>query len=203
MLISESDIFSGRKEKRRKKAAFKGKGEKIKNFADISIGDYVVHEKHGVGIYRGIEKITVNNVEKDYISIEYKGGDNLFILASALDQIAKYASANAKKPRLNKLGGNEWKKTTKRVKGQVRETAKELVELYAVRQAKEGYVYDKDTVWQREFEEMFPYEETQDQLNAIEDVKRDMESTKIMDRLICGMWDTERRKLPSGRLSRL
>ena len=152
VLISESDIFSGRKEKRRKKAAFKGKGEKIKNFADISIGDYVVHEKHGVGIYRGIEKITVNNVEKDYISIEYKGGDNLFILASALDQIAKYASANAKKPRLNKLGGNEWKKTTKRVKGQVRETAKELVELYAVRQAKEGYVYDKDTVWQREFE---------------------------------------------------
>lgn len=186
VLISESDIFSGRKEKRRKKAAFKGKGEKIKNFADISIGDYVVHEKHGVGIYRGIEKITVNNVEKDYISIEYKGGDNLFILASALDQIAKYASANAKKPRLNKLGGNEWKKTTKRVRGQVRETAKELVELYAVRQAKEGYVYDKDTVWQREFEEMFPYEETQDQLNAIEDVKRDMESTKIMDRLICG-----------------
>lgn len=186
VLISESDIFSGRKEKRRKKAAFKGKGEKIKNFADISIGDYVVHEKHGVGIYRGIEKITVNNVEKDYISIEYKGGDNLFILASALDQIAKYASANAKKPRLNKLGGNEWKKTTKRVKGQVRETAKELVELYAVRQAKEGYVCDKDTVWQKEFEEMFPYEETQDQLNAIEDVKRDMESTKIMDRLICG-----------------
>ena len=145
-----------------------------------------MNEKHGVGIYRGIEKITVNNVEKDYISIEYKGGDNLFILASALDQIAKYASANAKKPRLNKLGGNEWKKTTKRVRGQVRETAKELVELYAVRQAKEGYVYDKDTVWQREFEEMFPYEETQDQLNAIEDVKRDMESTKIMDRLICG-----------------
>lgn len=186
VLISESDIFSGRKEKRRKKAAFKGKGEKIKNFADISIGDYVVHEKHGVGIYRGIEKITVNNVEKDYISIEYKGGDNLFILASALDQIAKYASANAKKPRLNKLGGNEWKKTTKRVKGQVRETAKELVELYAVRQAKEGYVCDRDTVWQKEFEEMFPYEETQDQLNAIEDVKRDMESTKIMDRLICG-----------------
>ncbi|MBS7006859.1 transcription-repair coupling factor [Anaerostipes sp.] len=186
VLISESDIFSGRKEKRRKKAAFKGKGEKIKNFADISIGDYVVHEKHGVGIYRGIEKITVNNVEKDYISIEYKGGDNLFILASALDQIAKYASANAKKPKLNKLGGNEWKKTTRRVKGQVRETAKELVELYAVRQAKEGYVCEKDTVWQKEFEEMFPYEETQDQLNAIEDVKRDMESTKIMDRLICG-----------------
>ena len=186
VLISESDIFKGRKEKRRKKAASKTKGEKIKSFADINIGDYVVHEKHGVGIYRGIEKITVGGVEKDYISIEYQGGDNLFILASALDQIAKYASANARKPKIHKLGGNEWKKTKSRVKGQVKDIAKELVELYAIRQAKEGYVYDKDTVWQKEFEELFPYDETQDQLNAIEDTKRDMESKKIMDRLICG-----------------
>lgn len=186
VLISESDIFKGRKEKRRKKVSAKAKGEKIKNFADINIGDYVVHEKHGVGIYRGIEKITVDGVEKDYISIEYQGGDNLFILASALDQIAKYASANARKPRLHKLGGSEWKKTKTRVKGQVKDIAKELVELYAVRQAKEGYVCDKDSVWQKEFEELFPYDETQDQLNAIEDTKRDMESRKIMDRLICG-----------------
>lgn len=186
VLISESDIFKGRKEKKRKKTSGKAKGEKIKSFADINIGDYVVHEKHGVGIYRGIEKITVGGVEKDYISIEYQGGDNLFILASALDQIAKYASANARKPKLHKLGGTEWKKTKSRVKSQVKDIAKELVELYAIRQAKEGYVYDKDSVWQKEFEELFPYDETQDQLNAIEDTKRDMESKKIMDRLICG-----------------
>jgi transcription-repair coupling factor (superfamily II helicase) len=186
VLISESDIFKGKKKAKRKKQGEKFQGEKIKNFADISIGDYVVHEKHGVGIYRGIEKITVDHVEKDYISIEYNGGDKLFILASALDQISKYASAKAKKPRLNKLGGTEWKKTTKRVQGQVKEIAKELVELYAIRQSKEGYVYDKDTVWQKEFEELFPYDETTDQLAAIEDTKRDMESTKIMDRLICG-----------------
>ena len=185
VLISESDIFKGRKEKRRKKSSTP-KGEKIRDFADISIGDYVVHEKHGVGIYRGIEKITVGGVEKDYISIEYQGGDNLFILASALDQIAKYASANARKPKLHKLGGNEWKKTKKRVKGRVQDIARELVELYAIRQAKEGYVYDKDSVWQKEFEEMFPYEETEDQLHAIEDTNRDLESRKIMDRLICG-----------------
>ncbi len=185
VLISESDIFKGRKEKRRKKNSAL-KGEKIKNFSDISIGDYVVHEKHGVGIYRGIEKITVGGVEKDYISIEYQGGDNLFILASALDQIAKYASANAKKPKIHKLGGSEWKKTKNRVKGRVQDIAKELVELYAIRQAKEGYVYDKDSIWQKEFEEMFPYEETDDQLQAIADTKRDMESRKIMDRLICG-----------------
>lgn len=186
VLISESDIFKGRKEKKRKKTVSQTKGKKIKSFADINIGDYVVHERHGVGIYRGIEKITVGGVEKDYISIEYQGGDNLFILASALDQIAKYASANARKPKLHKLGGNEWKKTKSRVKGQVKDIAKELVELYAIRQAKEGFVYDKDTVWQKEFEELFPYDETQDQLNAIEDTKHDMESKKIMDRLICG-----------------
>lgn len=186
VLISESDIFKGKKEKRKKKTTSKLKGEKIHSFSDINIGDYVVHEKHGVGIYRGIEKIDVSGVEKDYISIEYQGGDNLFILASALDQISKYASANTRKPKLHKLGGNEWKKTKSRVKGQVKDIARELVELYAIRQAKEGYVYDKDTVWQKEFEEMFPYDETQDQLHAIEDTKRDMESKKIMDRLICG-----------------
>ncbi len=185
VMISEGDIFKGRKEKKRK-ASSKKKGEKIRSFADISIGDYVVHERHGVGIYRGIEKITTGGVEKDYINIEYQGDDHLFILASALDQIAKYASANARRPKLHKLGGNEWKKTKSRVKGQVKDIAKELVELYALRQAKEGYVYEKDTVWQKEFEELFPYEETQDQMNAIEDTKRDMESKKIMDRLICG-----------------
>lgn len=118
--------------------------------------------------------------------LNIRAGDNLFILASALDQIAKYASANARKPKLHKLGGNEWKKTKTRVKGQVKDIAEELVQLYALRQAKEGYVYDKDTVWQKEFEELFPYDETQDQLNAIDDTKRDMESKKIMDRLICG-----------------
>ena len=186
VLISEGDIFKGREEKKRRKKEKKKQGEKIRSFADINIGDYVVHEKHGVGIYRGIEKITTDGVEKDYISIEYQGGDNLFILASALDQIAKYASANARKPKLHKLGGNEWKKTKTRVKGQVKDIAEELVQLYALRQAKEGYVYDKDSVWQKEFEELFPYDETQDQLNAIDDTKRDMESKKIMDRLICG-----------------
>lgn len=186
VLISESDIFKGRKAKQRKKEKSRIKGNKIHSFADINIGDYVVHEKHGVGIYRGIEKITVAGVEKDYISIEYQGGDNLFILASDLDQIAKYASSNARKPKLHKLGGSEWKKTKKKVRGQVQDIAKELVELYAVRQAKEGYVYQKDSIWQKEFEELFPYDETQDQLNAIEDTKHDMESKKIMDRLICG-----------------
>lgn len=142
VLISEGDIFKGRKEKQRRKKEKKKLGQKIHSFADINIGDYVVHEKHGVGIIRGIEKITTDGVEKDYISIEYQGGDNLFILASALDQIAKYASANARKPKLHKLGGNEWKKTKTRVKGQVKDIAEELVQLYAIKTGKRRYDYE-------------------------------------------------------------
>ena len=145
-----------------------------------------MHENHGLGIYRGIEKIEVDKVTKDYMKISYADGGNLYILATQLDQIQKYASADAKKPKLNKLGGQEWHRTKSKVKTAVWQIAKDLVELYAVRQSKEGFVYEKDTVWQKEFEEMFPFEETEDQQLAIEATKRDMESPKIMDRLICG-----------------
>mgnify|MGYP000877006603 CR=1 FL=1 len=174
------------KKKKKKKKVYNGK--RIQDFAELSIGDLVVHEKHGLGIYRGIEKVEVDRVVKDYIKIEYRGGSNLYILATQLDALQKYSgsSENAKTPKLNKLGGQEWNKTKSRVKGAVKNIAKELVELYAVRQEKEGYVCGPDTVWQKEFEEMFPYEETEDQLAAIEDTKKDMESTKIMDRLVCG-----------------
>ena len=139
-----------------------------------------------MGIYQGIEKIEVDKVAKDYMKIAYAAGGNLYIPATQLDLIQKYASADAKKPKLNRLGGQEWTKTKTRVRGAVKEIAKDLVELYAARQEKHGFVYGEDTVWQREFEEMFPFEETEDQLLAIEATKKDMESTKIMDRLICG-----------------
>lgn len=184
VIISESDIFGAEKKKRKKKTNYEGK--QIQSFTDLNVGDYVVHENHGLGIYRGIEKIEVDKVSKDYVKIEYGGGGVLYILATGLDVIQKYASGDARKPKLNKLNSVEWKNTKVRVKGAVKEIAKDLVELYAKRQAKEGHPFCKDTVWQQEFEEMFPYEETQDQLNAIEDTKRDMESRKIMDRLICG-----------------
>ena len=128
----------------------------------------------------------MDGVAKDYIKIEYRDGGNLYVLATGLDVIQKYASADAKTPKLNKLGSKEWEKTKTKVRTAVNEVAKDLVELYAVRQQSEGYQYGKDTVWQREFEEMFPFEETEDQLTAIEDTKADMESRKIMDRLICG-----------------
>ena len=185
VVLSEKDIFKERRQKSRKKKS-QYSGQKIRSLADISIGDYVVHEKYGLGIYRGMEQIETDGVAKDYINIEYKDSSNLFIPASQLDIIQKYAGAGAKKPKLNKLGGNEWEKTKSRVRSQVQIAAKDLVELYAQRQAREGYAYGPDTVWQTEFEELFPYEETEDQLSAIEDTKRDMESHKIMDRLICG-----------------
>lgn len=183
-VMTESDIF-GQEQKKKKKKNYSG--SRIQDFAELSIGDFVVHEKHGLGIYRGIEKVEVDRIVKDYIKIEYRGGSNLYIPATQLDCLQKYSGADASKaPKLNKLGTQEWNKTKIKVRGAVKNIAKELVELYAVRQEKEGYVCGPDTVWQREFEEMFPYEETEDQLSAIEDAKRDMESTRIMDRLICG-----------------
>lgn len=183
-VMTESDIF-GQEQKKKKKKNYSG--SRIQDFAELSIGDFVVHEKHGLGIYRGIEKVEVDRIVKDYIKIEYRGGSNLYIPATQLDCLQKFSGADASKaPKLNKLGTQEWNKTKSKVRGAVKNIAKELVELYAVRQEKEGYVCGPDTVWQREFEEMFPYEETEDQLSAIEDAKRDMESTRIMDRLICG-----------------
>ena len=183
MVISENDIFGKVKKKKKRKIY---EGQKILNFAELKVGDYVVHENHGLGIYQGIEKIEMDKVAKDYMKISYAGGGNLYIPATQLDLIQKYASADAKKPKLNRLGGQEWHKTKTKVRGAVKEIARDLVQLYAARQEKKGFVYGADTVWQREFEEMFPFEETEDQLLAIEETKRDMESTKIMDRLICG-----------------
>ena len=184
VVISESDIF-GKERKKKKKKQYQG--QKINDFNELKVGDYVVHESHGLGIYRGIEKVEMERVVKDYLKIEYRDGGNLYILATGLDVIQKYATADAAKtPKLNKLGSKEWEKTKAKVRSAVDVVAKELVELYALRQQSQGHSFGKDTVWQREFEEMFPFEETQDQLQAIEDTKADMESTKIMDRLVCG-----------------
>lgn len=183
VVITEADIF-GAEKKRRKKTSYEG--QKIQNFTDLHVGDYVVHENHGLGVYRGIEKMEVEGVTKDYIKIEYEGGGKLYIQATQLDLLQKYASAGARAPKLNTLGGREWHKTKSKVSRAVRDIAKELVELYAKRQARSGFQYGSDTVWQQEFEETFPYEETRDQLTAIEETKKDMESRKIMDRLICG-----------------
>lgn len=185
VVITEGDMF-GSKQKKRKRKKTSYEGRRIQSFSELAIGDYVVHEDHGLGIYRGIEKIEREKVIKDYLKIEYGDGANLYLPATRLDGIQKYAGADAKAPKLNRLGGEQWKKTKAKVKGAVKEIAKDLVLLYATRQETEGFRYGEDTVWQQEFEELFPYDETDDQLDAIEATKKDMESRKVMDRLICG-----------------
>ena len=184
VVVTEGDIFGAKKKKKRKVKQYNGAA--IHSFNDLKIGDYVVHENHGLGIYQGIEKIEKDHVTKDYLKVAYAAGSNLYVPATSLEVLQKYAGSDAKVPKLNRLNSPEWKKTKTRVKGAVKEIAGELVELYAKRQAKKGHCFEKDTVWQKEFEELFPYEETEDQLKAIEVTKADMESSRIMDRLICG-----------------
>ena len=184
VVVTEGDIFGAKKKKKRKVKQYNGAA--IHSFNDLKIGDYVVHENHGLGIYQGIEKIEKDHVTKDYLKVAYAAGSNLYVPATSLEVLQKYAGSDAKVPKLNRLNSPEWKKTKTRVKGAVKEIAGELVELYAKRQAKKGHCFEKDTVWQKEFEELFPYEETEDQLKAIEATKADMESSRIMDRLICG-----------------
>ena len=185
-IISENEIFEGEK-KKRKKLRKKYEAPKYSSLDEIGVGDYVVHERHGIGIYKGIEKVkTSDGRERDYINIDYAGGGRLFIPIEQLSLIGKYSSKDSRPPKLNKLGGSEWSKTRSRVKSNVDDIANELIELYAIRQNRKGYAFSEDTVWQKEFEELFPYEETPDQVSAIEDTKHDMESDHIMDRLICG-----------------
>lgn len=185
-ILTESDLFGEEKKKKRRIRRYSG-GEQIRSFSELKVGDFVVHEHYGIGVYRGMEKIAVDHIERDYLKIEYGAGGVLFVLPTDLSVLQKYAAAEgARKPKLNKLGTREWSRTREKVQKSVEEVADDLVELYAKRQARKGHVYGKDTVWQSELEEMFPFQETEDQLSAIEDVKRDMEGGKIMDRLICG-----------------
>ncbi len=182
LVITESDIFG----RERVRPAAKKSNRKALDYKQLANGDYVIHEKHGVGIYRGIVQLTTDRVTRDCVKVEY--GDGVcYVPATGLDVLQKYADADAdRKPKLNKLAGTEWKKTKARVRTSVRNIAQELIQLYALRQERKGFVFSEDSEWQREFEETFPFEETDDQLRAIEDTKRDMESDRIMDRLICG-----------------
>ena len=184
-VISETDIFGGIRKKRRRVREYSG--EKISSFSELSVGDYVVHEDYGIGIYTGIEHIELDGVTRDYLGISYQNNAHVYVGASNLNSLQKYAAADTeKKPKINKIGGKEWGRTRQRVRQAVQGMARSLVDLYALRSHAVGFRFGKDTVWQKEFEELFPFEETDDQIHAIEAVKSDMESDKIMDRLICG-----------------
>lgn len=183
-VFCDSELFGGKEKKKKKKR--KKNGAAIESFTDLRIGDYVVHDNHGIGVFRGLEKISVDGVQKDYMKISYRDGGNLFVPVNQMDMVQKYIGTGSAMPKLNKLGGQDWAKAKAKARKAVQIMAEDLVNLYAKRAAAKGHIYGEDTVWQREFEENFPFEETDDQLNAIEDVKKDMESSKVMDRLICG-----------------
>jgi len=183
-IIADKDLFG--KEKAVGKRKKKYQGTKIQSFLELSPGDYVVHEQYGIGVFQGIEQIVVEGISKDNLKIEYADHNFLYVNINQMDLVQKYVGAEGKAPKLHKIGGSEWKKSKAKVKKAIKDIAKDLVLLYSQRQYQRGFKYDEDNMWQREFEEMFPYEETGDQLMAIEDVKCDMESDKIMDRLICG-----------------
>ena len=185
IIITADDLISGEKRKRRITNADFKEGEKVV-FSDLKVGDYVVHKKYGIGIYIGVNTIKADNTIKDYIKIKYKNDDILYIPTSDLDSIRKYVGGDSIQPKINRLGSKEWENTKAKVKKNLREVARELIELYAKREKAQGYSFGKDTPWQNEFEGKFPYQETEDQLRCIEEVKKDMESPKPMDRLLCG-----------------
>lgn len=161
-------------------------GQKINTYADLQEGDYVVHENHGIGIYRGVETIKVQDIQKDYIKIEYADKGMLYVPIAQLDCVGKYVCDDNAKPKINTLGSKEWTKTKIKVKAHVKEIAKELMLLYAKREKLRGFAFEKDTPWQKEFEDSFEYELTRDQKTSLEEIKEDMESDKPMDRLLCG-----------------
>ncbi len=184
-VIAENDVLSDEKKKHRRRKR-RNDGDPIQNIADLKVGDYVVHENHGVGIYKGIEQILTDGISRDYMKIGYAKEDVLYVAINQMDMVQKYIGGETAKPKLNRLGGTSWEKAKARAKQAAHIAAEDLVSLYASRQEAKGFMYSPDTLWQREFEEDFEYEETEDQLSAIEDVKSDMEAGKVMDRLICG-----------------
>jgi transcription-repair coupling factor (superfamily II helicase) len=183
VLVSDREIFESKKSRQKRKV---DNANRIKSYNDINAGDYVVHQTHGIGRYMGTQKMTVNGVTKDYLKIQYRGTDSLYVPIDQLNMLYKYVGNTDKELRLNKLGGTEWTKTKQRVKKSTADLAQKLIRLYAEREKTKGYSFSPDTPWQRDFEDNFGYTETEDQLRSIEEVKSDMESTKPMDRLLCG-----------------
>ncbi|HPU48980.1 MAG TPA: transcription-repair coupling factor [Syntrophomonadaceae bacterium] len=183
-LVSEQDIWgkkTGHRTARRRRAP-----EERLLVEDLKLGDYVVHENYGVGIFRGVTRVETDGVTREYILLQYAGTDKLYLPLDKLDALYRYNLVEDREPHLSKLGGSEWERTKRKVSQSIKDMAEELLKLYAARQAREGYAFGPDTPWQAQFEEAFPYQETPDQLKAIRDVKRDMESRRPMDRLICG-----------------
>lgn len=185
-VITEAEMFSQKQRKARKAPKGMDNAERIKSYTELKVGDYVVHQNHGIGKYMGIGTLEVGGIHRDYMHIMYAGGDKLSVPIEQIDLIQKYVGSEDKEPKVYKLGGNEWTRVTSKVRSSVQNIADDLIKLYAERQSAPGYGFEKDTDEQREFEAMFPYDETRDQLRAIDEIKKDMEQNRPMDRLLCG-----------------
>lgn len=184
-VVTEKELL-GQEGKTKRRRLQPQSGEKIAAFTDLSVGDYVVHASHGIGRYMGVERLTVDGVARDYLKIQYAGADRLFVPVDQMDLVQKYIGNEGKAPKIYKMGGAEWQKVKSRVRASVQDMAKELLRLYGAREAARGYACGPDTNWQQEFEDAFPYDETPDQLQAVVEIKKDMESPRPMDRLLCG-----------------
>lgn len=184
-VITEQELFNKKapKSKRRQKLS---NAERIKSYSELKTGDYVVHVNHGIGKYLGIETLQINGIHKDYLKIKYQGTDELFVPVDQIELVQKYVGSEGKEPKIYKLGGSDWKRVKKKVESSVQDIADDLIKLYAEREAARGYAFSPDSDMQREFEAAFPYEETEDQLRSIQEIKRDMEREQPMDRLLCG-----------------
>ncbi len=185
IVINANDLVDAVKKTRKRKNETFDKSQKVV-FADLKVGDYVVHRKYGIGIYIGVNTLSADGITRDYIKIKYYGDDILYIPTNSLDEVRKYIGGEESNLKLNRLGSKDWEKTTAKVKKNLRAVAKELIELYAIREKAQGFAFSKDTEWQKQFEDSFPYTETDDQLRCIDEVKKDMESYHPMDRLLCG-----------------
>ncbi|MHB1043318.1 MAG: transcription-repair coupling factor [Eubacteriales bacterium] len=181
-VVTEQEVYGQRKKSRRER----GRAERLAPFVELKAGDYVVHINHGVGRYRGIVPLDIGGIQKEYLLLQYSGEDKLYVPVDQVGMVQKYLGSEGEPPRLSRLGGGDWARVKNRVRESVREMAQELLALYAARETAPGYAFGPDTLWQREFEDAFPYEETPDQLRAVEEVKADMEKARPMDRLLCG-----------------
>ncbi|RXT09007.1 transcription-repair coupling factor [Ammoniphilus sp. CFH 90114] len=186
IVVTESEVFTQKARKARKTKTNISNAERIKNYNELKVGDFVVHVNHGIGKYLGIETLEINGIHKDYLHLRYAGNDKLYVPIEQIDQVQRYVADEDKEPKIYKLGGTEWKKVTSKVRSSIQDIAADLIKLYAKREASQGYAFTKDTPEMREFEAMFPYDETADQLRAIEEIKKDMERSRPMDRLLCG-----------------
>ncbi|MGM7703734.1 transcription-repair coupling factor [Pseudalkalibacillus sp. Hm43] len=186
VVLTEEEVFTKKTTRKPRRPQKVSNAERIKSYSELKVGDYVVHINHGIGKYLGIETLEINGVHKDYLNLKYAGDDKLYVPVEQIDQVQKFVGSEGKEPKVYKLGGSEWKKVKSKVQSSVQDIADDLIKLYAEREASKGYAFSEDAGLQQEFESAFPYQETEDQLRAIEEIKKDMEMERPMDRLLCG-----------------